>query len=244
MQNTTHLVVGGGGGIGRAVVASIEAQGGRAIAAGRTLDALKQTAATSHVQLDATNESAVKALFADFKRTATTIHSVINCVGSLLLKPLHQTSLDEFESTYHTNVRSSFLLAREAVKLMRSEGGSIVLLASAASRTGLANHEAISSAKAAIIGLAQSAAATYARYGIRINAVAPGLTDTPLTKHLTQDDLSLKVSNAMHVLGRIGQPDDIAKAILWLIDPSNTWTTGQVIGVDGGLATLRPQPKV
>ena len=109
----------------------------------------------------------------------------------------------------------------------------------AAARVGLANHEAIAAAKAGIIGLVLSAAATYARQKIRFNAVAPGLVRTPLTKGLVSSELAEKASLAMHPLGRLGEPEDVARAIAWLLDPAQGWITAQVLGVDGGLADLK-----
>jgi NAD(P)-dependent dehydrogenase (short-subunit alcohol dehydrogenase family) len=119
------------------------------------------------------------------------------------------------------------------------KGGSVVLVSSAAARLGLANHEAIAAAKAGVIGLTLSAAATYAARGLRVNAVAPGLVRTPLTARITGSEAALKASTALHALGRIGEPEDVASAIAWLLDPAQSWVTGQVLGVDGGLATLR-----
>ncbi len=92
---------------------------------------------------------------------------------------------------------------------------------------------------AAVEGLARSAAASYAARGIRVNVVAPGLTRTPLTERITGNEASLKVSVAMHPLGRIGEPPDIASAIMWLLSPESGWVTGQTIGVDGGLGNVR-----
>ena len=88
-----------------------------------------------------------------------------------------------------------------------------------------------------------SAAATYASSGLRVNAVAPGLTQTPLTASLTANEGSRKVSEAMHALGRLGEPADVARAVAFLLDPANSWITGQVLGVDGGLGSLRPRPR-
>jgi len=85
----------------------------------------------------------------------------------------------------------------------------------------------------------RSAAATYASSGIRVNAVAPGLVDTPLSRSITTNEAALKASIAMHPLGRIGMPEDIASAVHWLLGPDSAWVTGQVIGVDGGLAGLK-----
>jgi len=121
---------------------------------------------------------------------------------------------------------------------MRQEGGSIVLTSSAAARVGIANHEAIAAAKAGIIGLVLSGSATYAKNNIRLNCVAPGLVRTPMTEHITTNEASLKISLAMHPLGRLGEPSDIASLIAWLLDPNQGWVTGQVFGVDGGLGTV------
>jgi NAD(P)-dependent dehydrogenase (short-subunit alcohol dehydrogenase family) len=123
--------------------------------------------------------------------------------------------------------------------MMRSGGGSIVLMASAVAQRGMINHEAIAAAKAGVVGLALSAAATYARYNIRVNCVAPGLTRTPLTASLTQNELTLKASAALHPLGRIGEPEEVASAIRWFLSPENSWVTGQVLAVDGGLSSLQ-----
>ena len=101
------------------------------------------------------------------------------------------------------------------------------------------NHEAIAAAKAGVIGLMQSAAASYASRGIRINAVAPGLVKTEMTRRIWSSEKSASVSRSMHALGRLGEPKDVASLIVWLLQPENDWVTGQVFGVDGGLGTLR-----
>ena len=116
--------------------------------------------------------------------------------------------------------------------------GSVVFVSSAAAQHGQVNHEAIAAAKAGVQGLALSAAASYARRGLRFNCVAPGLTDTPLTARITGNDMAAKASLAMHALGRFGQPDEIAAPIEFLLDPANSWITGQVLGVDGGLGSV------
>ena len=125
---------------------------------------------------------------------------------------------------------------------MKADGGAVVLVSSAAARIGLANHEAIAAAKAGLEGLARSAAATYARQRIRFNVVAPGLVRTPLTRGLVANELAEKASLAMHPLGRLGEPDDVARAIAWLLDPAQNWITAQVLGVDGGLADVKARP--
>ena len=118
-------------------------------------------------------------------------------------------------------------------------GGNIVLCSSAVASHGLPNHEAIAAAKAGIVGLAKSAAASYATQNIRVNCVAPGLTRTPMTEKITSSDVALAASVAMHPLKRVGEAEEVAAAIAFLMDPANSWITGQVLGVDGGLGAVK-----
>ena len=136
-------------------------------------------------------------------------------------------------STDSRNQASVVILA--AAETM-PEGGSVVLLSSAAARVGLPGHEAIAAAKAGIEGLTRSAAATYGSRGLRFNAVAPGLVRTNLTRRIWENSMA---SVAMHALGRLGEPEDVASLIGWLLDRANNWVTGQIFGVDGGLSSVR-----
>jgi NAD(P)-dependent dehydrogenase (short-subunit alcohol dehydrogenase family) len=189
------------------------------------------------VQADATTESGVKTAFDQSIQAFGTPTAVVNCLGNVMLKPLHRTSAVEFSDLMRLHVFSSFLILREAFGCME-ENGSIALISSVAATTGLPNHEAIAAAKGALEGLVRSSAATYAPKRIRVNAVAPGLTETPSTTHLCKGSVR-KISEKMHPLGRIGAPRDVASALAWLLDPEQSWVTGQVLHVDGGLGRLR-----
>ena len=112
-------------------------------------------------------------------------------------------------------------------------------MSSAAARIGLANHEAIAAAKAGIEGLALAAAANVRAEGHPRESTAPGLTRMLLTARLWQNEAVAKASAAMHALGRLGAPEEVALAIDGLLDPAQSWVTGQVIGVDGGLSRVR-----
>ena len=235
------LVLGATGGIGSALARRLAAKGVPLVLAGRDaarLDALAaETGGKAHV-LDARQPAEVDAAAAMAVRIHGRLDGLANCVGSILLKPAHMTSEEEWDAVIATNLRSAFASVRAAARSM-PEGGSVVLVSSAAARLGLANHEAIAAAKAGIIGLTLSAAATYAARGLRVNAVAPGLVRTPMTARITGNEPALKSSVAMHALGRIGEPEEVASAIAWLLDAEQSWVSGQVLGVDGGLATLR-----
>ncbi|MDX2152529.1 MAG: SDR family oxidoreductase [Bryobacteraceae bacterium] len=213
--------------------------GAAVVAAGRDRARLEATGASLIHTVDATQAAQVDELFAAVASRFGRLDGVAHCVGSLLLKPAHATTEADWAATLATNLTSAFYVVRAAVKAMTAAGGSIVLVSSAAARLGMANHEAIAAAKAGILGLTLSAAATYANRGIRVNCVAPGLVETPLTERITKSDATRQASVAMHPLGRLGNADDIASAIAWLLDGGQTWITGQVLGVDGGLASVR-----
>jgi NAD(P)-dependent dehydrogenase (short-subunit alcohol dehydrogenase family) len=238
MTDRKCLVIGAAGGIGRTLVELLHRDGWSLVLAGRTLNALDEVAVTCPGQtavVDARDFDAVDAVF----QAHPGITGAVNLAGSILLKPAHMTTSQDFDETIALNLRTAFALTRAAGKHMKSTGGSVVLMSSCAAGIGLPNHEAIAAAKAGVEGLMRAAAATYAGAGIRFNAVAPGLVATPMARRITENEGALKASTAMHPLGRIGQPYDIARAIAFLLGDESKWTTGQVLGVDGGLARLK-----
>jgi NAD(P)-dependent dehydrogenase (short-subunit alcohol dehydrogenase family) len=236
------LVIGAAGGIGSALVRRLVASGGKVFLAGRDATRLETLATELGMPwgtVEATDPDAIDALADRATSELGGLDGLANCAGSILLKPAHLTSTADWNATIATNLTSAFGCVRAAGRLMKGEGGSVVLVSSAAARVGLANHEAIAAAKAGIIGLVLSAAATYAKQKVRFNAVAPGLVRTPLSKGLLSSELAEKASVGMHPLGRLGEPDEVAAAIQWFLDPAQGWITGQVLGIDGGLADLR-----
>lgn len=241
-EKPVHLIFGASGGIGTAVCRRLAASGTRVALASRASDRLNDVAAELQApkwEFDATDPARIESIVSEAVDHFGRIDGVANCVGSLLLKSAHITSLEEWDAVIGTNLTSAFAVVRSAAKAMRQTGGSIVLVSSAAARIGLANHEAIAAAKAGVIGLTLSAAATYATKGIRINAVAPGLVRTHMTQRIWDNPKAAEASQSMHALGRLGEPEDVASLITWLLDPKNSWVTGQVIGIDGGLGSLR-----
>lgn len=235
------VLFGAAGGIGSELCKMLSKKDCQTLLVGRskkTLDDIAKLCGGTSFVADATKAEDVKTVFQELQKEYGSIDGVVNCVGSILLKPIHLTNDEEWEDTLALNLHSSFYITRESVKAMQKQGGSIILCSTAAAEIGIPNHEAIAAAKAGVIGLARSTAASYSRKNIRVNCVAPGLTDTPMAKNITDNPSALKTSQAMHALGRIGKPADVAAMIHFLLQPKNDWITGQVIGVDGGLSTL------
>jgi NAD(P)-dependent dehydrogenase (short-subunit alcohol dehydrogenase family) len=240
------VILGAAGGIGSAIARALATDGARLVLAGRSAEKLDALAAELHATaasvetatVEASDFAAVESLVAGASQRNGRVAGLVNAVGSILLKPAHMTSEADLAETLRLNVQTAFAAVRAAGKVM-TDGGSVLLFASSASEVGLPNHEAIAAAKGAVGGLVRSAAATYAGRKLRVNALAPGLVDTPMAARITGNPKSLEVSVAMHPLGRIGGATDIAPAARWLLDPASDWVTGQVIAIDGGMSKVR-----
>ena len=243
------LIAGVTGGIGSDVARRLAAAGWQVAGCARGTERLAALAAALPglftVTADATQpaevEATVQAVHAHFGR----IDAYVHAVGSILLKPAHLTRTDEWLRTLDLNLNSAFYGLRAVLGPMQAQGhGRIILVSSVAAQTGLPNHEAIAAAKGGLNGLVQSAAATYAPRGIRVNAVAPGLVDTPLSAPMLGSEAGRQLSEKMHPLGRVGRPGNVGSLIAWLASDDADWVTGQIWSVDGGMAHVRGKPKV
>ena len=238
------VIFGATGTIGSALARRLVRLGRQVLLAGRSEEKLKSLSdeiRQPYVTVDMSDSQSLDEAIRDTAEAYGGVDAFVNCIGSLLLKPAHITTDDEFHQVVETNLFTAFATVRMGAKHLRASGGSIVLFASAAAEIGIANHEAIAAAKAGIIGLARSAAATYATNNIRVNVVSPGLIRTDLTRRIWENPASATASAQMHALGRLGEPDQVASLVAWLLDPDNDWITGQVIGIDGGLGHVLPR---
>ena len=239
------LLLGASSDIAADLARRLHAAGHRTLLAARNagrLDELAGELGAEAFECDALDGDAVlaafqraKGLFGDDRGDG--FAGAANLVGSFLMKAAHITTDAEWRDTIATNLDTAFYAVRAAGKTMR-EGGSVVLMGSVAGRIGVHSHEAIAAAKAGVMGLTVSAAATYANRGLRFNCVSPGLTRTKLTARVWQNDAAADASRDMHALHRLGEPGDVAAAVHFLLDPANDWITGQEIGVDGGMSAV------
>jgi NAD(P)-dependent dehydrogenase (short-subunit alcohol dehydrogenase family) len=243
------LIAGITGGIGSDVARRLTADGWQVAGYARSADkltALQTELPDLHaITADATRpdevEAAVRSTIEHFGRLDAYVHAV----GSILIKPAHLTKLDEWQRVMDLNLNSAFYGLKSAVVPMQAQGsGAIVLISSVAAQAGLPNHEAIAAAKGGINGLVLAAAASYAGKGVRVNAVAPGLVDTPLVAGLLASEQARQFSEKMHPLGKVGRPANVGSLIAWLLSADADWVTGQIWSVDGGMAHVRPRPKI
>jgi NAD(P)-dependent dehydrogenase (short-subunit alcohol dehydrogenase family) len=237
----TYLILGATGGIGSELSRRLAKDGANLVLAAQDqdrLDSLAEETGGKTISLDARKTDQVEAAAKEAVEQFGRLDGIANCVGSILLKPAHITKDEDWQDTLELNLGTAFAAVKAAGRTMRN-GGSVVLMSSAAARIGLPNHEAIAAAKAGVAGLTLSAAATYAPKKIRFNAVAPGLVETPGSAKITASEVSRNASLALHALGELGKPSDIAPTIAWLLGPDSAWVTGQVFGIDGGLSTVR-----
>ena len=246
MEKPVAWILGAGGGVGGCVAQQLSAAGWKIVGSGRDPEKFGEASQGSadwvSLPLDACDSQQMETGAKKILEECGRLDAVVVAVGSIFLKPLHATTPEQFSETVNANLLPAFHALRYSIPgMMRQKGGRVVLFSSAAAQVGMANHGAISAAKSAVEGLALAASSTYAKRGIRINTIAPGLTDTPMAESLLADENRRAISDGMHPVGRVGRAEEVAKVASWLVSEAPDWMTGQVIGVDGGLARLRSQ---
>ena len=168
------------------------------------------------------------------------IDGLVYAPGSINLKPFNRLTEEDFRNDFEINVLGAVKIIQKLLSnLKKSDNASIVLFSSVAAKTGMPFHASIATSKAAIEGLTKSLAAELAAQKIRVNAIAPSLTETPLASQLLSSEERREASAKRHPLQKIGQPEEIAKMVVFLLSESGSWITGQTIGIDGGIGSLK-----
>ncbi len=227
-----YIIIGGSTGIGKALVNLIEKEGQNVIATYNN-NPIESDKNTRYIKFDVQNE--------DFNidELPEEIHGLAYCPGSINLKPFHRIKDEAFLEDFNLQVLGAIKLIRLLLpRLKKSGDSSIVLFSTIAVQRGFNFHSQVSVSKGAIEGLTRALAAEFAP-NIRVNAVAPSLTDTPLAARFLNSPEKVAAQAENNPLKRIGTALEVAKAAAYLLTPQSSWTTGQILHVDGGYSSLK-----
>jgi 3-oxoacyl-[acyl-carrier protein] reductase len=242
LKNKTILITGASRGIGRATAKLFAENGANLILLARNetlLKSLKEDLEAKYsVQIwvyscDVSQTQEVKEVFAHIRAQKMSLDAVVNNAGIMKDALLTMASENLMHEVYNINVFGTMFIAQQAAKFMvKNRKGSIVNLSSIVGTNGNKGQTVYASSKAAIIGFSKSLAKELAPFNIRVNAIAPGFIETDMTAGM--DSRFYEQNKAMIAMGRMGQPEDIAKTALFLVSDLSAYVTGQIIGVDGG----------
>jgi len=243
------LVTGAAGGIGHQIVLALAAAGARVVAADRSPDALDASLAAlrdrglaaQRLLLDITSHDAVRAAIAQIAADHGRLDIAVN---NAAIEEENQKMADSDEALFDrlidVNIKGTWLCMKyELTQMLAQGGGSIVNIASVAGLVGAPLQGIYAGSKHAVVGMTKSAAAEYARRGIRVNAVCPGITNTAMmAAAIERAPQRAKAINHAQPMGRVGEPEEIAQAVLWLAGDAASFVTGQALAVDGGLTCV------
>lgn len=237
----SHIIMGAHGGIGWRLTEMLADKGETILATARDDSKIVNLSGYDTVttaSVDVLHADVVESTISELNESEEGIKGLAYCIGSIDLKPFKATKDDAYLASYELNVLGAVRALRAAEKGLRKAGGSVVLFSTIAVDQGFPNHALISTAKGAIEGLTKALAAEWAGK-VRVNCIAPSLSDTPLAAPLTSSEPMAKSIAAMHPIPRLGTPDDSAALAAFLLSEDSSWITGQIMHVDGGRSTVR-----
>lgn len=232
MQGKNIFIIGASAGIGHALALTLQQAGATLFTAGRRQpEGIQSTHLTWDVTLPVGDS---------LSQLPDTLHGLVYCPGTINLKPFQRLDVAAYQADLQVNVLGAVAALHAAYPaLKKSKAASVVLFSTVAAKLGMGLHSSVAVSKSAIEGLTKSLAAEFAPYNIRVNAVAPSLTDTPMAQFLLSDDSKREAGAKRHPLNRVGTPQDIAGMAAYLLSDQAAWITGQIIGVDGGMGSLK-----
>lgn len=235
----TFLLYGGSGGIGSEIVRLLQGQGNDIHIVGRNSKKSEELASLHGVHFIAGDVTQAGCFEEVMEQVGTDLDGLVYAVGSINLGSLRRLGRSDFINDFQLNAMGAALAVQAALSaLKKGDGGaSVVLFSSVAALRGFPLHASVGMAKGAVSGLTLSLAAELAPK-IRVNAIAPSLTATPMSESLLAKPEAAQAIAAQHPLKRLGKPEDIARLALFLLSSEADWITGQVIGVDGGRSSL------
>jgi meso-butanediol dehydrogenase/(S,S)-butanediol dehydrogenase/diacetyl reductase len=243
----TVLVTGGGSGIGRAIAQAFLDNGANVAVSGRRADALQETLEgrpedrTLAVTADVADDESAAAMVADVAERFGALDVVVNNAAAYAAGDFTDLGLDGWESIRSTNIDGFVHVARHALPELEKTGGNLVVVGSVSGLRGDWGQAAYNASKAAIMNFTQSLALDYGPRGVRLNSVAPAMTRTPAIAEIADDaEVIAKAENRV-ALGRIGEPEDIAPAVLFLASADASYITGAFLAVDGGTSASTGQ---
>lgn len=241
------LVTGAAGGLGRQIVSKLADEGWQLIVVSRQASHLSDAFGERFLQIEADCSSVAGArlIFQIAKDKGMTPTALAHCVGNIRLGALHRMTETDFNECLSANLISAFHTLAAFTGALRDARmpGAAVLVSSIAARIGTPNHEAIAAAKGGLEGLVRGTAATYAAVGIRINAVAPGIMETPAAAGIIASSVAREAAARQYPLPGIGSPDELAELMVWLLSDKAARVTGQIWALDGGFSSIRPLVK-
>jgi NAD(P)-dependent dehydrogenase (short-subunit alcohol dehydrogenase family) len=246
-QDKAYLVTGASSGIGLATTRALLAQGAKVAAVGlpdRLLeDARRQlSGAVIFLEADVSESLQVDRAFAQAEAELGPLRGAFNAAGISSVAPIAETSDELWQRLIRVNLTGTFHVARAAARTLTSNGGggSLVCTASELSLVGQAGYTAYTATKGGVLSMMRSLAAELAPAGVRVNALSPGTTDTPMLAAEFANEEERARDEASVPLGRFALPEEIAAAALWLLGPESSYVTGTNLVVDGGRTTTFP----
>ena len=232
------MITGGGSGIGAATSKLLHQQGARVV----ILDTKEPVEApfedALYLTTDVRSEEEVRRAIEFVAHKFGCVDVLVNNAGVAIRQSVADADVASWDEVMAVNVRGAFLCSKQALRFM-PRNSSIVHMASVTGITGVRGRGAYSASKGALVALTKTMAMDYAERQIRVNCVCPGFVRTPFIRTITNDDARRERLTAMHPLGRLGEPEDIANAVLFLASDESSWITGHALVVDGGFSAGR-----